>query len=58
MEPNLESVTALIDTAIAFAVQYGFQILGALVVLVIGLTAPFAAIALVKLSPLRSVGDE
>jgi len=37
MEENLETVTALIDTAIAFAVQYGFQILGALVVLVIGL---------------------
>ena len=37
MEENLETVTALIDTVIAFAVQYGFQILGALVVLLIGL---------------------
>lgn len=37
MEQNIETVTALIDTVIAFAVQYGFQILGALVVLLIGL---------------------
>ncbi len=37
VEENLETVTALLDTAIAFAVQYGFQILGALVVLLIGL---------------------
>ncbi len=34
---SLESVQVLMDTFVAFAVAYGFQILGALVVLVIGL---------------------
>ena len=37
MEKQLETVTGAVDTLIDFAVAYGFQILGALVVLVIGL---------------------
>jgi len=37
MEANIESVEALFDTLIEFTVAYGFQILGTLVVLVIGL---------------------
>ncbi|MDJ0686253.1 MAG: mechanosensitive ion channel family protein [Alphaproteobacteria bacterium] len=39
MEENIEAVSSLIDTLIAFAVEYGFQLLGALVVLLIGLKA-------------------
>lgn len=43
MEENIEAVSGLIDTLTEFAVQYGFQILGALVVLIIGLkVASFA----------------
>jgi small conductance mechanosensitive channel len=37
MDLNIESVEALVDALVEFAVAYGFQILGALVVLVIGL---------------------
>lgn len=37
MEPNLETATRLFDYVVEFAVEYGFQILGALVFLVIGL---------------------
>ena len=37
MEDNIQAVSGLIDTVVGFAVQYGFQILGALVVLIIGL---------------------
>ncbi len=37
MEKELETVSKLIDTIVEFAVQYGFQILGALVFLFIGL---------------------
>ena len=37
MEKELETVTKLVDTLVEFAVAYGFQILGALVFLVIGL---------------------
>ncbi|MBT4045689.1 MAG: mechanosensitive ion channel, partial [Rhodospirillaceae bacterium] len=39
MEQELEMVSKLIDTLLEFAVQYGFQILGALVFLIIGLKA-------------------
>ena len=39
MESEIEAVTALIDALIEFAVAYGFQILGALVFLIIGLKA-------------------
>ncbi len=39
MGKELESVSTLIDTVIEFAVTYGFQILGALVFLFIGLKA-------------------
>jgi small conductance mechanosensitive channel len=37
MKAELETVTKLIDTLVEFAVQYGFQLLGALVFLFIGL---------------------
>ena len=37
MKAELETVTKLIDTLVEFAVQYGFQIFGALVFLFIGL---------------------
>lgn len=37
LEKELETVSKLIDTIVEFAVQYGFQILGALVFLFIGL---------------------
>jgi len=37
MDASIESLGALIDALVEFAVAYGFQILGALVVLVIGL---------------------
>jgi len=37
IEQNIETVSRLIDTVVEFAVAYGFQILGALVVLLIGL---------------------
>ena len=37
MDINIESVEALVDALVEFAVTYGFQIMGALVVLVIGL---------------------
>ncbi len=37
IEQNVELLTSLADTVIDFVVQYGFQILGALIVLVIGL---------------------
>lgn len=37
MQEELESVKTLVDAAIAFIVAYGFQILGAVIVLVIGL---------------------
>ena len=39
MQQELETVTKLIDTLVEFAVTYGFQILGALVFLIIGLKA-------------------
>ena len=43
MEENIQAVSGLLDTLVEFAVQYGFQILGALVVLLIGLkVASFA----------------
>jgi len=37
MQQELETVTKLVDTLVEFAVQYGFQLLGALVFLFIGL---------------------
>jgi small conductance mechanosensitive channel len=37
MQQELETVTKLVDTLVEFAVKYGFQILGALVFLIIGL---------------------
>lgn len=37
MEEQFETLTRLVDSLVAFAVAYGFQILGALVFLVIGL---------------------
>ena len=37
MENELETLTKLVDKGIEFGVAYGFQILGALVFLVIGL---------------------
>ncbi|SLN70158.1 mechanosensitive ion channel family protein [Oceanibacterium hippocampi] len=37
MENQIETINSLLETLIAFVVAYGFQILGALVVLVIGL---------------------
>ena len=37
IEQNIEMLTSLADTVIDFIVKYGFQILGALIVLVIGL---------------------
>ncbi len=37
MEQEMEALTRLVDTLIEFAVTYGFQILGALVFLAIGL---------------------
>lgn len=56
MEENLETVTALIDTVIAYGVQYGFQILGALVVLVIGLKiAGFCGRKVTALCELRGI---
>ncbi|MDH5748179.1 MAG: mechanosensitive ion channel family protein [Rhodospirillales bacterium] len=39
MEKNIQTISTLIDKVIEFAVTYGFQILGALVFLVIGLKA-------------------
>ncbi len=39
IERNLETVETLVDALIAFGVEYGFQILGALVFLLIGLKA-------------------
>lgn len=39
MQQELETVTKLVDTLVEFAVQYGFQLLGALVFLFIGLKA-------------------
>lgn len=37
MQQELESVSKLIDSAIAFGIEYGFQIIGALIVLFVGL---------------------
>ena len=37
MQQELETVTKLVDTLVEFAVQYGFQLLGALVFLFVGL---------------------
>lgn len=37
MDADMETLTRLIDRGVEFAVAYGFQILGALVVLVVGL---------------------
>jgi hypothetical protein len=37
VEENLEMVTKLIDTLVEFAVTYGFQFIGALLFLFIGL---------------------
>ncbi len=37
MEPEIKAVTALINALIEFAVTYGFQIVGAVVFLVVGL---------------------
>ncbi len=37
IEQNLETVSNLVDTLVQFAIEYGFQILGALIVLIIGL---------------------
>jgi small conductance mechanosensitive channel len=37
MQQEFETVTKLVDTLVEFAVKYGFQILGALVFLIIGL---------------------
>ncbi len=39
MQTDLEAVTQLLDSLIAFAVAYGFQLVGALVVFVLGLVA-------------------
>ncbi len=39
MQQDLETVTKLVDTLVEFAVQYGFQLLGALVFLFVGLKA-------------------
>ena len=36
MQEDLEAVSQLLDTVIGFAISYGFQLLGALVVLIIG----------------------
>ncbi len=38
MQTDLVAVSRLLDTAITFSVAYGFQLLGAVVVLIIGLT--------------------
>jgi len=37
LEKNIEQASALVETLIAFGIEYGFQILGALVFLLIGL---------------------
>ena len=37
LEKNIKLVSSLADTAVDFAVKYGFQILGALIILLIGL---------------------
>jgi len=43
VEENIQAVSGLIDTLVEFSVQYGFQLLGALVVLLVGLkVASFA----------------
>ena len=42
IEQNLETVSNLVDTLVQFAIEYGFQILGALIVLIAGLKIGFA----------------
>jgi len=37
LDKNLEAINALIDTVVEFSVAYGFQLIGAIVVLLIGL---------------------
>lgn len=56
MQQELETVTKLIDTLVEFAVTYGFQILGALLFLFIGLkAAAWAGRRIAKFSEARDI---
>ena len=56
VEENIEAVSGLIDMVIGFAVQYGFQLLGALVVLLIGLkVAAFAGRKVTALCEMKAI---
>jgi small conductance mechanosensitive channel len=56
MKAELETVTKLIDTLVEFAVQYGFQLLGALVFLFVGLkVATWAGRKVAGFSEARSI---
>ncbi|MBC8269818.1 MAG: mechanosensitive ion channel family protein [Rhodospirillaceae bacterium] len=56
MKAELETVSKLIDTLVEFAVQYGFQLLGALVFLFVGLkVATWSARRVVDFAEARSI---
>lgn len=56
MEQQIEMVTRLVELGIEFGVAYGFQLLGALVVLVIGLVlAKFVGTRVVRLCELKNL---
>lgn len=56
LEANIEQVSKLADTLIEFGIQYGFQILGALVFLLIGLrVANFAGRRVMKLCEKKEI---
>jgi len=66
MNADMETVTKLIDTLVEFAVQYGFQLLGALVFLFIGLkvatwagrrVAGFAEVRNIDMTLARLIGN-
>lgn len=56
MEPQLQMVTNIIDTASEFALAYGLQVIGALVILLIGLkVAGFLGQRVVALCERRNI---
>ena len=56
MEEQFQTVTRLIDLAVEFGVAYGLQLLGALVILLIGLkVAKWTGLRVVRLCELRNL---
>ncbi len=56
MEEQIQTVTRLIDLAVEFGVAYGLQLLGALVILLIGLqVAKWTGLRVVRLCELRNL---